>query len=110
MNKAITLVLIASHVFTPSTTLPQGAPESVCDTMTPFHSGGIPAMSSTPPFRIVAEQTALNQAQMLRVRIDSLAPEVKFGGFMIHARNVNSPYQVVGHLINFLFLILKISV
>lgn len=96
MNKLIiTVVVIASYVFTPSTTLPQGAPESVCDTMLPFHSGGIPPMSSTPPFRIVSEQSALNQGQMLRVRIDSLASEMKFGGFMIHARNINPPYQVV---------------
>lgn len=86
MNKFITLVLIVSaYVFTPSTTLPQGAPESVCDSMMPFHSGGIAAMTSTPPFRIVVEQPAVNQGQMLRIRIDSLAPEMKYGGFMIHA-------------------------
>lgn len=95
MNKYITLVLIVSYAFEPSTTLPQGAPESVCDTMVPFHGGGIPAKTSTPPFRIAAEQTAVNQGQVLQVRIDSIAPEVKYGGFMIYARNANSPFQVV---------------
>lgn len=95
MNKYITLVLIASYAFTPSTTLPQGAPESVCDTMTPFHDGGIEPQRSTPPFRIIAEQLNVNQGQMLRVSIDAITPDLKYGGFMIHARNLQQPHQVV---------------
>lgn len=100
MNKYITLVLIASYAFTPSTTLPQGAPESVCDSMTPFHDGGIEPQRTKAPFRIVPEQLHVNEGNMLRISIDAIAPELKYGGFMIHARNLAPPYQVVSDSTN----------
>lgn len=95
MNKYITLVLIASYAFHPTTTLPQGAPETVCNTLLPFHGGGIAPMVSAPPFRISTERDAVNQGQTLRIVIESNPPELTFGGFMIQARNIHTPYQVV---------------
>lgn len=110
MNRFITLVLIASYAFTPSTTLPQGAPTSACETMLPIHDGGIEPQHSTPPFRIVAEQLAVNQGQMLRISIDAITPELKYQGFMIHARNINPPYQTVSGCGLFAFIIIIIII
>lgn len=88
-------ILVVAYSFQPIITLPQGAPESVCHSLLPFHGGGIPPASSQPPYRIVPHNVAVNQGQILRVEIEPLIPELSFGGFMIHARNINPPYQVV---------------
>ncbi|XP_034476128.1 putative ferric-chelate reductase 1 homolog isoform X2 [Drosophila innubila] len=90
---ALAALLIAATV----QSLPQGAPETVCDTMLPFHSGGreLP-QNSVPPFGIETSTSVVGQGQTLRVDISGLRPELSFGGFMIQARNRNPPYQIVG--------------
>lgn len=88
-------VLLIVYSFQPIITLPQGAPESVCHSLLPFHGGGIPPAQSRSPFRIVPHNVAVHQGQILRVEIEPQIPELQFGGFMIHARNVNPPFQVV---------------
>ncbi|KAL7737614.1 hypothetical protein ACLKA6_007724 [Drosophila palustris] len=90
---ALAALLIAATV----QSLPQGAPETVCDTMLPFHSGGreLPK-NSAPPFGIETSTSVVGQGQTLRVDITGLTPELSFGGFMIQARNRNPPYQIVG--------------
>lgn len=96
MYRTYTLcILLAVYTFQPIRTLPQGAPDSVCHSLLPFHGGGIPPSSSRPPYRIVPHNVAVNQGQILRVEIEPQIPELSFGGFMIHARNINPPYQVV---------------
>lgn len=98
-------VLVIVYSFQPIITLPQGAPESVCHSLLPFHGGGIPPASSRSPFRIVPHNVAVNQGQMLRVEIEPQIPELTFGGFMIHARNINPPFQVVSFYYSINFLI-----
>lgn len=93
---AICLVAIMLNAFVPTTTLPQGAPESVCHSLLPFHGGGIPPSYSRPPYRIELSNVAVNQGQVLHIEIRPQVPELKFGGFMIHARSLSPPYQVVG--------------
>ncbi|XP_055318321.1 putative ferric-chelate reductase 1 homolog isoform X3 [Sitodiplosis mosellana] len=92
----IVVILLVAYSFQPIITLPQGAPDSVCHSLLPFHGGGILPSSSRPPYRIVPHNVAVNQGQILRVEIEPQIPELTFGGFMIHARNINPPYQVVG--------------
>ncbi|XP_026481171.1 putative ferric-chelate reductase 1 homolog, partial [Ctenocephalides felis] len=75
--------------------LPQGAPESVCDTMMPFHGGGISAQNSQAPFQIFLDSTRTENGQPLRLVLGS-SQGVSFKGFMIHARRVMPPYDVVG--------------
>lgn len=87
---------LSAHIWKPTATLPQGAPESVCHSLLPFHGGGIPPQYSRPPYRIEPLNVAVNQGQVLKIEIRPQAPELTFGGFMIHARNINPPYQVVG--------------
>lgn len=94
MWRIIVLVFI-SNAFTPTTTLPQGAPESVCDTMLPFHGGGIRPLTTVSPFSIVTTASAVGQGQILTVEIKSVPPELRFGGFMLHARSTSPPYKVV---------------
>ncbi|XP_073846110.1 putative ferric-chelate reductase 1 homolog isoform X2 [Musca autumnalis] len=76
-------------------TLPQGAPETVCDTMLPFHAGGIAPATTKPPFRIETSTTTIGQGQTLRVDIIGVPSGLTFGGFMIQARST-SGNQVIG--------------
>lgn len=94
----IIVLLFVSNAFTPTTTLPQGAPESVCDTMLPFHGGGIRPMTTVSPFSIVPTASAVGQGQILTIEIRSVPPELRFGGFMLHARSTSPPYKVVSVL------------
>lgn len=91
----ICLILLA-FIYEQSIALPNGAPESVCHSLLPFHGGGIPPATSRPPFRLDPFNIAVNQGQVLRIEIRSQVPELSFGGFMIQARSTNPPYQVVG--------------
>ncbi|XP_011186308.1 putative ferric-chelate reductase 1 homolog isoform X2 [Zeugodacus cucurbitae] len=95
---ALSVVLIAIQTlsWTPTMSLPQGAPEIVCDTMLPFHGGGIPPASSLPPFRIETSSSVIGQGQTMRVDIVGVPAGLSFGGFMVQARNRNSPHQIIG--------------
>lgn len=68
------LVLFVAYSIQPIRTLPQGAPESVCHSMLPFHGGGIPPSTSRPPYRVVPHNVAVNQGQILRVEIEPQIP------------------------------------
>ncbi len=94
----ILVLFLLSKLFVPTTTLPQGAPESVCDTLLPFHGGGIRPMTTVSPFSIVATASAVGQGQILTVEIKSVPPELRFGGFMLHARSTSPPYRVVSFI------------
>ncbi|XP_037714123.1 putative ferric-chelate reductase 1 homolog isoform X2 [Drosophila subpulchrella] len=81
----------------PGQSLPQGAPETVCDTMLPFHSGGsILPQNSVSPFSVETSSTTLGQGQTLRVDLSGVPAGLTFGGYMIQARNRNPPHQIVG--------------
>lgn len=87
--------LVLSTLVSFTSTLPDGAPETVCDTLMPHHGGGIEPMRSTSPYSIVPGVHAIAQGQTLTVEIDPVPPELKFGGFMIHARSTSPPFRVV---------------
>ncbi|XP_055385328.1 putative ferric-chelate reductase 1 homolog isoform X2 [Condylostylus longicornis] len=98
-NKYITLIFTILLIFNkwiPINTYPSGAPESVCQTMLPFHGGGIPPQNTASPFRIDTTSTVIGQGQTMRIEINANPPELIFEGFMIQARSRNPPYQVVG--------------
>ncbi|XP_059224933.1 putative ferric-chelate reductase 1 homolog isoform X2 [Stomoxys calcitrans] len=78
------------------TTLPQGAPETVCDTMLPFHGQGIQPANTAPPFRIEPSAGTIGQGQTLRVDIVGVPNDLTFGGFMLQARSTSTPNQIVG--------------
>ncbi|XP_037946002.1 putative ferric-chelate reductase 1 homolog isoform X1 [Teleopsis dalmanni] len=90
------LVVLNTLSWTPIMSLPQGAPETVCDTMLPFHGGGFLPQSTVPPFNIVPSTSVIGQGQTLRVDIQGGPFGINFGGFMIQARNRNPPYQIIG--------------
>ncbi|TMW54575.1 hypothetical protein DOY81_000369 [Sarcophaga bullata] len=99
-NSFISTVFIALLKLTlwlpQSLTLPQGAPETICDTMLPFHGGGILPSNAVPPFRIETSAATIGQGQTLRVDITGVPSGLAFGGFMIQARNSNPPNQIIG--------------
>ncbi|XP_063701077.1 putative ferric-chelate reductase 1 homolog isoform X2 [Culicoides brevitarsis] len=82
--------------FTTVVCLPNGAPESTCESLLPFHGGGIKPLTTVSPFNIVPLSTVVEQGQVLRVEIQADPRELVFGGFMIHARTRTTPYRVVG--------------
>lgn len=61
--------------------LPQGAPSSVCQTMLPFHGGGIPPQTGIPPYSIIARRQGGN----VMVSITS-SLGVPFQGFLLQGR------------------------
>lgn len=81
------LVILSLAVVTRS--LPQGAPATVCETMLPFHGGGLAAQAGLSPFVIEPSVTRLGQGSRLRIRLYS-KQGVQFGGFMLHARNITN--------------------
>jgi hypothetical protein len=89
-------VFLVINILLHTTALPQGAPESICDTLLPFHGGGIPPSRLPSPFRISPQANAVAQGQILRIQIDASPPELTFGGFMLHARSTTPPYRVLG--------------
>lgn len=91
----IVFLALSSHIKF-SATLPNGAPESVCDSLIPVHST-IEPMTTIAPFNIVPLQTVVEQGSVLRVEIQADPRELVFAGFMLHARTKTFPeYQVVG--------------
>ncbi|EDV55831.1 putative ferric-chelate reductase 1 homolog isoform X2 [Drosophila erecta] len=81
----------------PGQSLPQGAPETVCDTMLPFHSGGsVLPQNSVSPFSVETSSSTLGQGQTLRVDLTGVPAGLSFGGYMIQARNRNPPHQIIG--------------
>ncbi|XP_056640678.1 putative ferric-chelate reductase 1 homolog [Diorhabda sublineata] len=79
MNVLFLLVLIYS-----TQALPDGAPTSVCDTMTPFHGSGIPFQRSLPPYAVVTRL----QNDVVQVSIGS-ALGIQFQGFMVQGRTLD---------------------
>lgn len=98
MNAAsvITVLSLLGSLIPLSNQYPSGAPESVCDTLTPFHGGGIAPQQGVAPYRILPSAQSISQGQTLRLEIAGNPPELSFGGFMVHARSTSPPYQVVG--------------
>lgn len=90
------LVLLVLNSIKLVVNLPNGAPESVCDSLLPFHGGGIPALTTISPFTIVPLSTVIEQGQVLRVEVQADPRELVFKGYMIHARTKGNPYKVVG--------------
>lgn len=70
------LLLVASAV-----AYPTGAPPKVCDTMEPFHGGGIARQNSPSPYKVIT----FNKDGGIQVVIRSLL-DIPFQGFMLQAR------------------------
>ncbi|XP_055603210.1 putative ferric-chelate reductase 1 homolog isoform X2 [Uranotaenia lowii] len=96
MWSMLSVVVVLSALITPSITLPNGAPTSVCNTLLPFHGGGIPPLTTTSPFRITPVTSVIGSGQVLQVEIESFPASVVFKGFMVQARNRQAPNQVLG--------------
>lgn len=96
MRPLLSIALVLSALIGPIITLPNGAPESVCNTMLPFHGGGIPPLTTASPFRITPVTSVVGSGQQLQVEIESFPANVVFKGFMIQARNRFPPNEVLG--------------
>ncbi|GAB0093620.1 Putative ferric-chelate reductase 1 homolog [Sergentomyia squamirostris] len=96
MLSFVLLCTILSAILRLSHPLPNGAPQSVCHTLMPFHGGGIAPQNSISPFNIVPSVSVIGQGQTLRLEIEGVTPELTFGGFMLQARSVSPPYNIVG--------------
>ncbi|XP_022223255.2 putative ferric-chelate reductase 1 homolog isoform X3 [Drosophila obscura] len=96
MAMTMSLLVMATWL-EPSQSLPQGAPETVCDTMLPFHSGGsVLPQNSVSPFSVETSASTVGQGQTVRVDVTGVPEGLTFGGFMVQARNRNPPHQIVG--------------
>ncbi|XP_053677551.1 putative ferric-chelate reductase 1 homolog [Anopheles nili] len=91
---------VLSALACPSSGLPNGAPTSVCDTMLPFHGGGIPPLTTKTPFLVTPQSTVIGSGQTLKLDIESFPANIVFKGYMIQARQANPPNAVVGQFIS----------
>ncbi|CAG9761930.1 unnamed protein product [Ceutorhynchus assimilis] len=64
--------------------LPQGAPSSVCQTMMPFHGGGIRPQGGLPPYNVVPRRQG---GQVFVTVTSSLG--IPFQGFLLQGRTPN---------------------
>lgn len=85
MWSLIVLIFISIHVC---------ASESICETLRQFH-GNKPPMSIDSPFTIVTSAPAVNQSEILIIKIKSIQKELRFGKFIINARSTSPPYTTV---------------
>lgn len=86
-------MLIPSILFlliTYSTALPNGAPNSVCVSMEPFHGGGIPRQTSSSPFKVIT----FRKNDGIQVVVRSLLG-LPFKGFMLQGRTPSG--EIVGY-------------
>lgn len=79
------IYLLAALFIQATYTLPDGAPSHACETMLPFHSGGIAPQSSAAPFGVFPAVVQLAENTPLRVSLGS-QQGLQFGGFLLHAR------------------------
>lgn len=92
----IILFIFAVLIIFPSTlSSPNGAPLAACDSETPNHGSNEP-QNSSPPIRIVLSQTKIQPGQTINVRLEVLNSSYLFKGFMIQARNVVAPNNLLG--------------
>uniref|UniRef100_A0A1L8E3J5 Putative reeler domain protein n=1 Tax=Nyssomyia neivai TaxID=330878 RepID=A0A1L8E3J5_9DIPT len=96
MVSFVLLCAVFTAILRLSQPLPNGAPESVCFTLLPFHGGGIAPQTNVAPFSFQPSASVIGQGQTLRVEIEGLTSELTFGGFMLQARSVAPPYGVIG--------------
>lgn len=93
----IVVLVLSTHHIKFSASLPNGAPETVCDSLLPFHGGGIEPLTTVSPFSIVPLQTVVEQGSIVRIEIQADPRELVFSGFMLQARTDTIPeYRVVG--------------
>ncbi|CAO1339323.1 unnamed protein product [Diamesa serratosioi] len=90
------LLFVFINLLPLAVSLPQGAPESSCQSLLPIHGGGILPLTTASLFRIIPSSETVGQGQSLKIEIQSTIPELSFKGFMIHALTANPPYRVVG--------------
>lgn len=69
--------------------LPQGAPSSVCQSLTPFHGGGIAPQTGISPYLVVPRR----QGGVVLVSIES-SLGVRFQGLILQGRTTSG--QVLG--------------
>lgn len=98
MHLTLSAALLTIVAVCLTTALPDGAPTSVCETLTPSH-GGIPGRATASPFSLRTEATAVHQGEKLTVYIDAQPPELMFGGFMLHALNADGLTEVIGSFV-----------
>ena len=100
INKFLMLELfVIINILALAVSLPQGAPESSCQSLLPIHGGGIPPLTTASLFRIIPLSETVGQGKPLVVEIQSTIFELSFKGFMIHALTANPPYRVVGRFL-----------
>lgn len=87
MVLALFLFLISS-----TNALPQGAPSTVCQSLTPFHGGGIPPQTGVSPYILVPRR----QNGIVSVTIESTLG-TKFQGIILQGRSPSG--EIIGKLL-----------
>lgn len=73
----------------------RGAPESRCETLTPSHTG-LGSQAFPSPFEIIPSVDAIRPGDKMTVEIRSGEVDRSFRGFLLQARTLTTPFQIVG--------------
>lgn len=80
--------------------IPVCTSEPICQNLIPFH-GSVRSMTTVSPFYLVTSASTVNQNEKIQIQIKSVQPELRFGGFLMQARNTGPhPNRVVSYEIS----------
>nr|CAD7460611.1 unnamed protein product [Timema tahoe] len=73
----------------------RGAPDQVCQSMTPLHQGAQPQTPGTSPFLVTPALLQAGQGSPLKLMVSSPS-ELTFAGFFLQARDPRDPLEPLG--------------
>nr|CAD7574355.1 unnamed protein product [Timema californicum] len=73
----------------------RGAPDQVCQSMTPLHQGAPPQTPGTSPFLVTPALLQAGQGSPLKLMVSSPS-ELTFAGFFLQARDPRDPLEPLG--------------
>lgn len=95
MTRNFLIIFAVLVLFKSSHQHSRGAPESRCETLAPSH-GGIGSQESPSIFDIIPSVDMIRPGDKMSVEIRSNAADRSFRGFLLQARTLTEPFQIVG--------------
>lgn len=83
------LIAVAACLVVSTSAHKDGAPRSVCTSLTPHHGSKYHPQPNSPPYLLVLSRNSLQGGAALTITLKSEFPDVSFKGFLVQARNEN---------------------
>lgn len=90
-------LIVISFVVAECLALPNGAPATACDHMTPGH--GVQAQDTISPYQLRVSEKSVKGGETITVEIFSTVIGETFQGFLLQARTEGDDYEIVGEFL-----------